>query len=91
MNPPRAASAANERGAWRFSLSEFANVTYEEYNEVWEALDGGPCPAGHFCPPGTEDPVQCANASVRSGSKEMSRIQPTPSRRRFGSRASQVE
>lgn len=43
-------------------------MTYEDYNELWEALDGGPCPAGHYCPRGTEDPVQCANASVRSGS-----------------------
>lgn len=46
--------------------SEYANTSYEAYNEVWEALDAGPCPAGHYCPPGTEDPVQCANASVRS-------------------------
>lgn len=40
-------------------------MTYEDYNELWEALDAGPCPAGHYCPPGTEDPIQCANASVR--------------------------
>lgn len=45
-------------------------MTYEDYNEVWESLDAGPCPAGHFCPSGTEDPKQCTNASVRSGSEE---------------------
>lgn len=50
------------------TISEYANMTYEEYNDVWEALDAGPCPAGHFCPTGTEDPEQCRNASVRSGS-----------------------
>ncbi|CAM9728195.1 unnamed protein product, partial [Laminaria digitata] len=45
--------------------SVYANYSYELYNDVWETLDAGPCPAGHYCPSGTEDPMQCLNASVR--------------------------
>ncbi|CAM9353846.1 unnamed protein product, partial [Chrysoparadoxa australica] len=32
---------------------------------MWEQLDGGPCPAGHYCPLGTDDPVMCPNSTVR--------------------------
>lgn len=45
--------------------SQYVNSSYAVYNDLWEALDSGPCPAGHYCPAGTEDPVQCHNATVR--------------------------
>ncbi|CAM9294549.1 unnamed protein product, partial [Choristocarpus tenellus] len=45
--------------------SEYANVSYTLYELFWEGLDAGPCPPGHYCPAGIEDPVQCANATVR--------------------------
>lgn len=47
------------------SFSEYANYSFTVYNDLWEVLDAGPCPAGHYCPSGTEDPVQCHNATVR--------------------------
>lgn len=56
--------------------SALANSSYELYNDLWEALDGGPCPAGHYCPSGTEDPQQCLNASVRSEQMGVPRCAP---------------
>lgn len=45
--------------------SYLVNSSYPLYNDIWESLDAGPCPAGHYCPEGTKDPLQCQNATVR--------------------------
>ena len=68
QGPVRAGYFAKAGAASEDPNSVYNSTDYVEYEQLWSALDAGPCPAGHYCPEGSQIPTPCPNATVSTRS-----------------------